>query len=171
LHVSGGETVHAHSGVAIPDCRHAVHPETSTAQNTFTLRYEHISPSPPKTGSLSYYFSVQKVPFSRYSDSIKNIRGAEVLQNEVSDDSVHIFRFGSRILPTRVNYKSQTRHATDPFYDGPVDICIPLEKAALLSAQTACTGISQLVLPAQLGASAGVETKKMAVACITSSMW
>jgi hypothetical protein len=44
------------------------------------------------------------------------------LQNEVSDDSVHIFRFGSRILPTRVNYKSQTRHATDPFYDGPVVI-------------------------------------------------
>jgi hypothetical protein len=30
--------------------------------------------------------------------------------------SVHIFRFGSRIIPTRVNYKSQTRHATDPFY-------------------------------------------------------
>ena len=83
-----------------------------------------ISPSPPKTGSLNYYFSVQKVPFRRYSDSFKNIWGAEVLQNEVSDDSVHIFRFGSRILPTRVNYKSQTRHATDPFYDGPVDIYI-----------------------------------------------
>ena len=81
-----------------------------------------ISPSPPKTGSLNYYFSVQKVPFRRYCVSIKNIRGAEVLKNEVSDDSVHIFRFGSRILPTRVNYKSQTRHSTDPFYDGPVDI-------------------------------------------------
>jgi hypothetical protein len=44
------------------------------------------------------------------------------LQNEVSDDSVHFFRFGSRKLPTRANYKSQTRHSTDPFYDGPVDI-------------------------------------------------
>jgi hypothetical protein len=37
-----------------------------------------ISPSPPKTGSLkflNYYFSVQKVPFCRYSDSFKNIWG------------------------------------------------------------------------------------------------
>jgi hypothetical protein len=84
-----------------------------------------LSPSPPKTGSLNYYFSVQKVPFRRYSDSIKNIRGAEVLQNEVSDDSVHFFRFGSRKLPTRANYKSQTRHSTDPFYDGPVAMLIP----------------------------------------------